>query len=49
MDGLSQQVGPGVFQQEPPGAGLQRAVHVLVEVQGCDHDDRQRFLDVGTG
>jgi len=49
MDGLSQQVRPGVFQQKSPGAGLQRAVHVLVEVESRDHDDRQRVLDIGTG
>ena len=38
-----------VFEQEAPGAGLQRPVHVLVEVEGGDHDDRQRVDDVGSG
>ena len=49
VDGLGEQGGPGVLEQEPPGAGLQRPVHVLVEVEGGDDDDRQRVVDVGAG
>ena len=49
VDGLREQGGPGVFEQEAPGAGLQRPVHVLVEVECGDDDDRQRVVDVGAG
>ena len=41
-DRLSEQVGAGVLEQEAAGAGAQRAVDVLVEVERRDDDDRER-------
>ena len=49
VDRLDQELGSGVLEQESPGAGLEGAVHVLVEVEGGDHDDRERVLDAGSG
>ena len=49
VDGLDEQLGSGVLEQEPAGSRLQRAVHVLVEVEGRDDDDRHRVLDAGPG
>ena len=49
MDRLDQQLGPAVLQQEAACAGLQRAVDVLVEVEGRDDDDGDRIGDVGAG
>ncbi len=40
LDRLHQQFGSGVLEQEPAGARLEGAVHVLVEIEGGDHDDR---------
>ena len=44
--GLDEQRGPGVLEQEAAGAGLQRPVHVLVEVERRDHDYRERVFNV---
>ena len=41
VDGLGEQLGSGVLEQEPAGAGLERAVDVLVEVEGGDDHDGQ--------
>ena len=49
MDRLDQEFGSGVFEQEAPGACLKGAVHVFVEVEGGDHDDREWVIDVGSG
>jgi hypothetical protein len=49
VDCLDQQLGPGVLEQEAAGAGLEGAVHVLVEVEGGDDDDRERIVDVRPG
>src|SRR5680860_1699020 len=49
VDGLGEQGGAGIFEQEPAGACFQRGVDVLVEIEGGDDDDRQRIVDVGTG
>jgi hypothetical protein len=49
MDGLGEQGGASVLEQEPSGASLQRAVDVLVEVEGGDHDHGERILDSGPG
>ena len=48
-DRLAEQLGPGVLEQEPRRAGLQRAVDVLVQVEGGDDDDGDRVLDVRPG
>ena len=39
---LRQQLGAGVLEQEPARAGLQRGVHVLVQVERGDDDHRHR-------
>ncbi len=49
MDRLSKQVGPGIFEQEAARAGLQGSVHVLVKVEGGDHDNGQRVVDISAG
>jgi hypothetical protein len=49
VDRLGQELGTGVLEQEAAGAGLERAVHVLVEVEGRDDHDRERVLDVRAG
>ena len=49
MDRLDQEFGSGVLQQEAPGACLEGSVYVLVEVEGGDHDDRERVVDIGSG
>ena len=49
LDRLDQQRGARVLQQEPPGAGLEGAEDVLVEVEGGDDDDRDRVRDAGAG
>jgi len=49
VDGLRQQGRAGVFEQKAPGTSLQRAAHVLVEIERGDHDHRQRVLDAGAG
>jgi len=49
VDRLDQQDGSGVLEQKTPGACLQSAVHVLVEVERGDDHDRDRVVDVGTG
>ena len=46
-DRLSEHLGPRILQQEPGGTGPERAVHVLVEVEGRDHHDRDGFSTVG--
>jgi hypothetical protein len=47
MDGLGQKREAGILEQEAFRAGLQRAVHVLVEVEGGDDDDGEGIFDVG--
>ena len=42
MDRLDEQLGPGVLEQEAAGAGPQRAVDVLVEVERRDDHDGDR-------
>ena len=37
--GVEDVLGPGVFEEEPAGAVAQRLVHVVVEVEGGEHDD----------
>src|SRR5829696_873827 len=49
VEGLGQQGGSGVFEQEPAGAGFERPVDILVEVEGGDDHDRQGVGDVGAG
>ena len=49
VDRLDEQLGAGVLEQEAAGARLERAVHVLVEVEGGDDDDGERVGDVGAG
>ena len=49
VDRLHQQLRTGVLEQEAAGAGLQGAVHVLVEIEGGDDDDRERVFDAGPG
>lgn len=49
VDGLGQQGGSGVLEQEPAGAGFERPVDILVEVEGGDDHDRQGVGDVGAG
>ena len=49
VDGLGEQRRAGVLEQEAPGAGPQRGVDVLVEVEGGDDDDGERVGDVRPG
>src|SRR3954454_11381763 len=49
MDGLDEQLRPGVLEQEASGAGPKRAVDVLVEVEGRDHHHRDRVRDAPPG
>jgi hypothetical protein len=49
MDRPSKQLGPGIFEQEATGASLQGSMHVLVEVEGGDHDDDQRVVHLWAG
>ena len=49
MHGLGEQRRAGVLQQEAAGPRAQRRVHVLVEVERRDHDDRERVVDTGPG
>ena len=49
VDGLGEQVGTGVLEQETPGTGPQRGVDVLVEVERGDDDDGERVLDSRPG
>ena len=44
-----EQLGARVLEQEPACAGLERAVHVLVEVERGDDHDGHRVLDAGPG
>ena len=41
--------GPASLSRNPRAPALQRAVHVLVEVERRDHDDRERVGDVRSG
>ncbi len=45
MDGLDEQLRPGVLEQKASGAGPERAVDVLVEVECRDHHYRDRVRD----
>ena len=49
VDGLHEQLGPGVLEQEAAGAGAQRAEDVLIEVERGDHHDRHRVRHVWPG
>ena len=49
VDGLGEQRRPGVLEQEAAGAGPQRGVDVLVEVEGGDDDDGERVVDARPG
>ena len=49
VHGLGEQGRAGVLEQEAAGAGPQRRVDVLVEVERGDDDDRERVGDAGTG
>jgi hypothetical protein len=46
MDRLHQEVGSGVLEQEAAGSGLERAMDVLVEIEGGDHHHRERVLNL---
>ena len=47
VHGLGEQLGAGVLEEEAAGAGLEGAVHVLVEVEGGDDDDGERVATSG--
>ncbi len=49
VDRLGEEGGAGILQQEAAGSGLKCRVDVLVEVEGRDHDDRQRVGDGRAG
>jgi hypothetical protein len=46
-DGRDQVVGGGVLEQEPAGAGAERLVHVVVEVEGRQHQHPRPVVDTG--
>ena len=49
MNRLRQQGGAGILEQEAAGPGLQCAMHILIQVEGRDHDDGQWVRDVRAG
>ena len=49
VHGLDEQLRPGVLEQKASGAGPERAVDVLVEVEGRDHHHRHRVRDAPPG
>jgi hypothetical protein len=49
MDGLGEQFGSCVLEQESAGAGLERAVDVLVEVERGDDHHGERIFDSRPG
>src|SRR4051812_17905482 len=49
MHGLDEQLRPGVLEQKASGAGPERAVDVLVEVEGRDHPHRHGVRDAPPG
>ena len=49
MNRVDQHLGLGVFEKESGGAGAQRGEHVLVQVEGGDHDHLDRVFGAGRG